>query len=225
LALPLISLYALSGFCALALETVWMREVSLRAGNTVVAATLVIAVFFGAAALGNLWGARRVRRTERPLLLYARFEIAAGGAAAAAFAANQWHWRHAAVWPPGWAGLLGASLLLVGPSSCLSGVSFPMLAEAFVAGPQRRAATGGLFYGANLLGAGAGVAAGSVLLPWWLGVTGAFAVAAGAQVIGGLVAWRIAAQAPAGVSGKMDIPVRDGGSSLPGWLGWVALAA
>ena len=50
------TLWALSGFSVLTLELVWMRELALWAGNTVIASTLVIAVFFSAAALGNLWG-------------------------------------------------------------------------------------------------------------------------------------------------------------------------
>ncbi|MEQ1860305.1 MAG: fused MFS/spermidine synthase [Chthoniobacteraceae bacterium] len=201
---PLLCLYTLSGFCTLTLETLWMRVATRWAGNTVVAAAEVIVVFFATAALGNLWGARLVERGTRPLRYYGRCEIAAGLAALATFAASVWFRDHR------W-----ATLLLVGPPSFLAGVAFPCLAETFVPGADRRTASGGPFYGMNLLGAALGVAAGGVLLPWWLGVRGAFTVAAGVQIAGGIIAWRLAARTTmpsrsAPIAAKTD-------AMWPGW--------
>ena len=215
-------LWALSGFSVLTLETVWMREIALRAGNTAVASTLVIAVFFAAAALGNLAGARVVAGHRRALLFYGRCEVAAAVSAMAMFVLNRWLWAHGGVLSEGWGGQVAAASLLVGLPSFFSGASFPGLAETFVEDAQHRTSSGGRFYGMNLLGAALGVAAGGVWLPYQLGVTGAFAVAAGAQLAGGVLAWRIAASAPTRAQ-----PMRQGGAggTLPGWLGWGVLAA
>jgi spermidine synthase len=213
---PLLGLYALSGFCTLTLETVWMREVSLRAGNTVVAAALVIVAFFAAAALGNLWGARLVQRAEKPLLLYGLFEIAAGAVATLTFLASHWMGNSGATWL--------IALLLVGPPCFLSGIAFPSLSEAFVPSSDRRTACGGLFYGANLLGAALGIAAGSVLLPWWIGVKTAFTVAAVAQVAGGLIALWVGRER-AGSESRPDQTASPQRGRLPPWLGWSVLGA
>lgn len=216
-------LWALSGFSTLTLETVWMREISLWAGNTVVASTLVIVVFFASAAAGNLLGGRLVAGASRPLGFYGRFEIAAGAAAVLTFAVSQWLWRNPGALPAGLAGQFAAALLLVGLPAGLSGVAFPSLAETFVRGPGERTANGAPFYGMNLLGAALGVAAGGVLLPWWLGVRGAFGVAVSLQVAGGVVAWRIALRAErrAPPAKKDDAAPLSGG---PAWLGWALLA-
>lgn len=218
----LAALWALSGFSALTLELVWMRELALRAGNTAVAATLVIAVFFASAALGNLWGARLAAGQPRALLLYGRFEVASALAALAMFALNRWLWARGSVLPAGWGGQVAAAALLVGLPSFFSGASFPALAETFVEDARHRTSTGGRLYGLNLLGAALGVAAGGVWLPFQIGVGGAFAVAAGAQFAGGALAWRIAATPAAPVQPG---PAKAVDAAFPDWAGWCVLAA
>ncbi len=215
-------LWALSGFSVLTLETVWMREIALRAGNTAVASTLVIAVFFAAAAFGNLLGAQCVAGRPHALRFYGCFETAAAIFAAGLFALNRWLWTQGAVFPEGWAGPVAAAVLLVGLPSFLSGASFPCLAETFVEDADHRTATGGLFYGMNLLGAGLGVAAGGVWLPWHLGTHGAFCVAVAVQLAGGLLAWRIAAPVVHMPKPAASVAAPE---TLPGWLGWALLAA
>lgn len=211
-------LYALSGFSALALETLWMREIALRAGTTVGAAAVVLAVFFLAAGLGCLWGGSLVRRGDRPLIYYGRCEVAAGALAIALFGLGRWLWENHPGFSAGWGGALATAALLAGPSSFLAGVAFPSLAETFVPGPDRRTAIGAPFYGVNLLGAALGVCAGGVLLPWWIGMARAFVLAAGLQVAGGLVAWAIAARA--GLVARpahREVPVVPHGVVWPGW--------
>lgn len=215
-------LWALSGFSTLTLEMVWMREIALWAGNTVIASTLVVAVFFASAAFGNLWGARLVGRKEKPLVCYGQFEMAAALSAIAMFATCRWLWGHVSVLPQSWSVQALATALLVGPSSFFSGVAFPSLAETFVPDARHRTSSGAPFYGSNLLGAALGVAAGGVLLPLWLGLTGAFAVAATLQLSGGLLAWRIARKAPPAQRGNAD-KIADG--TTHAWLGWSLLAA
>ena len=218
----LAALWALSGFSVLTLETVWMREIALRVGSTAVASTLVIAVFFAAAAFGNLLGARCVAGRPHALCFYGYFETAAAVSAAGLFALNRWLWTHGAVLPEGWAGAVAAAALLVGLPSFLSGASFPGLAETFVEDADHRTATGGLFYGMNLLGAALGVAAGGVWLPWHLGSQGALCVAVAVQFAGGLLALRIAA--PVVHVSKLTTSFASP-ETLPGWLGWALLAA
>jgi len=179
------ALYGLSGFCMLALETLWMRKVSLWAGNTVVAATLVIAVFFLAAALGNLLGASLVERRKNSLFLYGCFEIAAAVTAALTFFLGEWIWSSVAAWP---LEQVSVTLLLVGPPSLLSGFAFPILTEALVARPELRTIKAGPLYGMNLLGAALGVIAGGVLLPWCLGLRISFALVLNVQAAGGIAA-------------------------------------
>lgn len=175
------SLWALSGLSTLTLELVWMRQMALHAGNTVTASTLVTAVFFGCAALGNLLGARLTGGKVAPLRLYARFEVAAGLAALAGLFASQFSGCHQWI----------MALFLAGPASFCSGVAFPSLAQAFVPDGTRRTASAAPFYALNLIGAAIGVAAGGVLLPFWLGLEKTLYIAAALQITGGLLASRI----------------------------------
>lgn len=217
----------------LTLEMVWMREVSLRAGNTVVAAAMVFAAFFTAAALGNWLGAAASRRCKIPLLVYGGFELLAGSAAVVTFVAGQWLWRH---WDAGLSAFSGPvliTLLFVGVPSFFSGAAFPNLMRMFVADRERRASHGGLFYGANLLGASAGVAVGGVLFPWWLGLRGTFTAAAVLQITGGALAVWIALRMnrdPVGKNARGEAPVSrsaaaDWGWGLPFLSGALSLAA
>jgi spermidine synthase len=206
-----------------------MRVISLWAGNTVVASALVIVVFFAAAALGNLWGARLVARSPRPLGYYGRAEVASGLSALTTFIAGRWLWQHPGAFPPGWVGQVPATLLLVGLPSFFAGVAFPSLAETFVPTADRRTASGAPFYGLNLLGAALGVLAGSVWLPWGLGTASGFLVVTGLQIAGGLWAWRLAGQSePVPRSAKK--PEVELGASVVAWVvlatsGMLSLAA
>lgn len=197
------TLWGVSGFSILTLETVWMRQLALWIGNTAVAATLVMIVFFSSASFGNLFGARLVTRRERPLGLYWRFEMAAAVAAVLTFIVGKLLWSGATL-PEGWLGAVCVSLLLVGLSSFFSGVSFPSLAETFVPGPNERTSCGGIFYAMNLLGAASGVVVGGVFLPWWLGLTGAFAFAACVQFCGALLALKFAGVVPARAQANLN---------------------
>jgi len=175
-------LYGLSGFCMVALETLWMHEISLWAGNTVVAATLVIAVFFVAAALGNLIGALMVERRQNSLFLYGYFEIFTAASATLTLLIGRWIWSNITAWP---LEQVSVTILLVGLPSFSSGFAFPILTEALVASPQLRTIKAGPLYGMNLLGAAFGAIFGAVLLPWCLGLNISFAVVLGLQAAGG----------------------------------------
>jgi spermidine synthase len=224
----LMALWALSGFCLLTLETAWIRESTLRVGNTAVASALVISAFFASAALGNLAGARLVAGRKDLLSLYGRIEIAAALAAAATFALNRWLWARCLTPDSPAAGNLLAVFLLVGPPSFLAGASFPCLAEAFVEDADHRTATGGRFYGMNLLGAALGIAAGGLWLPLTAGLFHTVSIAAALQLAGGALAWRLAARArkAAGVrEGAAPCASKAGPPAYPSVVGWALLAA
>jgi spermidine synthase len=210
-------LWAVSGFSMLTLETLWMREVALRAGNTVIASTWVIAVFFTFAALGNLMGTRCLNVT-RPLLGYARFESSSALATLLLFALGRWMLDafpsiggHAAL----------TAIVLAGLPSFLSGAAFPALAQTFVSSATERTTRGGLLYGMNLLGASLGVALGGSLLPWWIGMKGAFWVAAVLQLAGGLLAWHCAV--PQAIPTSSFAKPDPSKSCISPWFAWGVL--
>lgn len=183
----LLPLYFLSGFCTLALETLWVRALSVRIGNTVVTATLVLAAFFFCAALGNLWGSRVVKQHAWPVRFYGLCEFLSALSAAGLFPLrhvcyNAVHHLAPAATGGGMVGLhLLYTLLLVGVPSFFAGCTFPALAEACVTHTERRTRVGGAVYAFNLLGAALGVVGGGLLLPYYLGNGAAFAVTIAVQ--------------------------------------------
>ncbi len=198
-------LWALSGFSTLTFELVWMREMTLWSGDTVTASTLVIAVFFLCAASGNLLAARLMRQRRSPMHCYAGFEMLAALVAIGSHLIVRQLWLHIDVMPEGWWLRAGVALLMAGPAAFCSGVAFPSLAESFVPGPGERVSSGAVFYALNLLGAALAVAAGGVMLPWWLGIQASFEIAAAIQFAGGVLAWFVARTAAL----RSDSPRRD----------------
>jgi spermidine synthase len=57
---------ALSGFCALAAQIIWTRQLSLMLGATVYTFSIIVAVFLGGLGLGSMAGATLARRTAQP---------------------------------------------------------------------------------------------------------------------------------------------------------------
>jgi spermidine synthase len=219
------ALWALSGLATLTLELLWMRQAALWAGNTVTAAVLVTAVFFLAAAMGNLMGGQLSASRRRPLLVYAVSEALAGGSALLGHALAIWLRENHGI--PAFL----AVLALAAPASFFSGIAFPCLAAAFSRGASRRVADIAPLYASNLLGAACGVAAGGVLLPFWLGMKTTLVVAAALQLSGGLLALRLAAWLPQEVFPEKSTTVsKTPQAPLTGWLllaasGLLALSA
>ena len=67
--------YALSGFCALIYQSVWIHQFSTVFGSTIFAGSVVISVFFGGMALGNLIFGRLSMRTTNPARLFALLQV------------------------------------------------------------------------------------------------------------------------------------------------------
>ena len=76
-------LFLLSGFAALVLEAVLLRQLGLLFGSSAVATSLVLAAFMGGLAIGAAWFGRVADRHPRPLRLFGLLELgtAASGAA------------------------------------------------------------------------------------------------------------------------------------------------
>jgi spermidine synthase len=72
-----------SGFCALVLQTGWVREFRLIFGASTAASAAVVAIFIGGLGAGGLLLGRRADRHSRPLALYAQLEGIVGLSAAA----------------------------------------------------------------------------------------------------------------------------------------------
>ena len=61
----------LSGFCALAAEVVWTRNLSLLLGATVYTFSIILAVFLAGLGLGSSAGAAVARHARQPVLCFA----------------------------------------------------------------------------------------------------------------------------------------------------------
>ena len=65
-----------SGATSLAMEVLWVRQLSLVFGSTTFAVSTVVGVFMGGLALGAWWIGRRADSWESPLRAYGRLELA-----------------------------------------------------------------------------------------------------------------------------------------------------
>ncbi len=177
-------LFFLSGLTALVGEVVWMRMLGLVLGNTVWAASAVVAVWMGGMAAGAWLGGRLAPRTRRHLRWYGLAEAIIGaffglsplilqGLLAAGSRLGPDLGGHLAA---GIAARLGLAVLVLGVPTVLMGLTLPLLVERLRG--TRLAGKVALLYGINTLGAFAGVTmAAYVLLPR-LGESGALSAAA-----------------------------------------------
>lgn len=227
--------FFLSGGAALIFETIWFRQTGLVFGNSVWAASLVLASFMGGLALGNGLAARLGERTAHPLRLYIRLEL---GIACTGFllvlllpslpSLLAPLFRAAAVTPWGLNALRCgiAFILLLLPTTAM-GATLPLLVRALTATDSVFGSVLGRLYGWNTVGAVAGVAAAELFLIQSFGLRLTGAVAASANGIAAALAWWVARQQPSagmapvtGATAHEDAPSRRSPDSL-----WPALAA
>ncbi len=199
-------LFVVSGFAALVLETVLLRQLALLFGNSARATSLVLAAFMGGLALGAWWFGARVDRSDNPLKLFGQLEI--GAAVSGALL----------VWLLGSGRdlflaplrLLGSgsverlaeftlAFLLVLVPTTLMGGTLPALGRAVIRSPTGFAARLGALYGMNTLGAALGVFVAGFFLFEALGVSRAAYVGAALQLLVGLgaVVWSRGVRLPA----------------------------
>src|SRR4029079_12084742 len=131
-------IFFLSGAAALLFETLWFRLAGLVFGNSVWAASLILASFMGGLALGNTLAARYGPRLRRPLRVYAALEMLIGASGLglvlllpALTAVILPALRPLTGWPPALNAIrlaLSFALLLV-PSTAM-GATLPLLVKA-----------------------------------------------------------------------------------------------
>ena len=153
------TLFLLSGFSALLLQTVWQRLLGFFSGVDVHSVTVVVAAFMGGLGLGSLaggWLADRLGPRGR-LVVFCLAELAVGG-----FALGSVHFYydvlygryfHLSASPVALVAVLFGSLLV--PTFCM-GVTLPILARSFTARVEAAPSVVGVLYGVNTLGAAAG---------------------------------------------------------------------
>ena len=210
--------FFLSGFAGLVYEICWIRKASLVFGSTTLAVSTVLAVFFAGLAVGSWWIGRRAVKLSRPLRLYAFFEIGLAIFAAATpllFTVVDRIYGDLFTALAGRPVAMEASrvLLIAGAlfiPTLLMGATLPLFCRQFVDRRARIAGSVGFLYGLNTLGAACGAAAtGFWLLPR-IGVSGSILLAAGLDVLAGVVVWSLRTEAPAAAVGApaADSPQR-----------------
>jgi predicted membrane-bound spermidine synthase len=189
-------IFFLSGAAALVFETLWFRLAGLVFGNSVWAASLVLASFMGGLALGNTLAARYGPRLTRPLRFYALLELLIAGTGLGLVLLLP---SLTAVILPVLRPFLGQPLVLNVVRLCLSfallmipstamGATLPLLVKTLSDREPDFGRTLGRLYGWNTLGAAAGALAGEVVLIALLGLRGTGAVAALLNVTAAAVA-------------------------------------
>lgn len=173
----LYALFSASGFCALVYEILWSKYLALSFGSTMIAVSLVAAVFMGGLALGSLFIGRYTEREANLLRIYALLE-----GLIALFAllfpptldfAQQLHIVLERVFPAysGAEHLLHfvlAAVMLLPPTFCMGG-TFPLMCRLFA----RKQSGGqiGRLYAMNTAGAMLGAFLGGYLLIPTLGLS------------------------------------------------------
>jgi predicted membrane-bound spermidine synthase len=202
-------IFFLSGAAALLFETLWFRLAGLVFGNSVWAASLILASFMGGLALGNTLAARYGPRLRRPLRFYAILEVLIGATGLGLVlllpsltAVILPLLRPFTGSPPVLNAIrltLSFALLLI-PSTAM-GATLPLLVKALSAAEPNFGRTLGRLYGWNTVGAAAGAVAGEFALIQALGLRRTGLVAAVLDAAAAAVALGLSRRAAAPVDG------------------------
>jgi spermidine synthase len=169
----LLAVFFASGISALLYQIVWLKYLGLIFGNTVHAASTLIAIFLGGLGLGAFLFSRMLL-TVRPLLAYAAVEALLG--TLGGFSPNAFELldrAYVAAFPVVHGSFISMTLLRVGlvalfllPPTILMGGTLPLLVRWFTGEREGTGAAISALYAVNTFGATAGVAlAGFVLIP------------------------------------------------------------
>jgi len=215
------------------METLWIRLGGLTIGNTVVSATLVVAVYFVCAAIGNRLGGYALRRGAKAYLVYAAAELTTAITAVCGYALRDV--LAGAIRSMGngnsFTDALAPHFLyvtaLVGLASICSGAAFAAVTELAIRRQDERTGTGGLLYAGNLVGAACGILIGGIALPIAIGNAGAFYFAAAVQVAIALVVMATRTRLDGDADGNRDEAVAPDqtASKLPQSFVYVLIAA
>lgn len=192
--------FFLSGAAALTFELVWFYRCGLVFGNSIWAATIVLASFMGGLAVGNMaaWGV--AARTERLLHAYAAAEtlVAITGVALTYALPPLVHLLvplTRALPPSAWAvnalRLAIAFAALLVPATAI-GATLPLIVGALSREFGRFGRTLGFLYGWNTLGAVAGVVVAETLLVAAVGISGSAWIAGALDLAAAAIAVSLA---------------------------------
>ncbi len=209
-----------SGLCAIAYQTAWLRLLRLVFGASTAASAAVLAVFMLGLGCGSLVLGKRADRSENPLRLYARLEMAIAVLAALSpwlVAAARWLYIETGGTPAlgpiaGTALRLLLAAMVLGPPTFLMGGTLPAITRAAEDERDRGRRTLGLLYGANTLGAVSGALLVTFVAVELLGTRKSILLAAALNLLVGFVARTLArdASAPGRIErGVADTPAGD----------------
>jgi spermidine synthase len=197
-------LYAMSGFCALALEILWFRFLDVAVRSTAFTFGTLLSLYLLGCAIGSLAGSALVARVKRPLWAFLFFQClllawSAGSilllarlpAATPIVSYFDEAWRTTRFVRLGRdtdlarlaATYLGLPALLFGGPTVLMGLSFPVLQRAVQDDVRTSGRKVGLLQAANIAGCTAGSLLVGLLLLDWIGTAGCFRMLAGLGVL------------------------------------------
>jgi predicted membrane-bound spermidine synthase len=189
-------IFFLSGASALVFETLWFRQAGLAFGNSVWAASMVLASFMAGLAIGNWCSGSLGHRVRRPFVAYAVLELAIGGAGIGLVLgfpfANEWllPLLRPALGNPL---LLNASRLglafccLLIPTAAM-GATLPLMVRGLASREVRFGDRLGMLYAINTFGAMAGTLMAEFFLIERFGVRGTGLIACAGNVLAGVAA-------------------------------------
>ncbi len=208
-------LYALSGFCALALEMVWFRIIDVTVKATAFTFGSVLAVYLAGSALGTFAGVATVFRITRPvtvfvacqcaILAYAAATLFAVGALPPDHAPLSWiaelarsprSYEQGARWDLGSVAFLYGAVpaALYGIPTILMGYSFIVLQRAVQDDPRTSGRKVGMLQAANIAGCVAGSLVVGLGTLTWIGSAGSIRMLAVVGAVLALVGARIASR-------------------------------
>lgn len=194
-----------SGFCALIYQTAWLREFRLIFGSSTAATAAVIGVFMAGLGFGGIILGRRSETKTHPLAFYANLELLiAISAALSPLIVFGGRYLYIAVGGTDVFGTffgtvlrLALAALAMGTPTFLMGGTLPAAARVVTASEDTGRRMVGALYGANTLGAVAGIAAGTFYCFEHFGNRMTLWLAAGVNTLIALVAFRLSKSAAA----------------------------
>ena len=190
----------ITGATSFVYEIGWVRMLSLAFGSTVHAFELMLAAFIGGLACGGWWIRKRIDGYALPIRVGGWVQIAMGVAALASlmlydrsFDWVAWFMRALSRSDGGYtlynAVTASVSILMMAPAAFFAGMTLPLFTHALIRHGGGEAAVGRI-YAANTVGAIVGVFAAVHLLVPVLGLKLAMIIAAGGDLVLGLVLLR-----------------------------------
>ncbi len=195
----LLTIFFVSGACALTYQVLWVRWLSLVFGATSFAMAVVVGTFMAGLGLGSLLASRLAHRIDDPIRVYAGLELAVGllglGVPLVLPAVHAVQAAVLGVDAPlavvlAVQGLLCAAVLIL-PTSCI-GATLPVLSRWIATNRASRGADLGRLYAVNTLGAFAGTVLTGFVWIEVLGLSTTNALAAAANLAAAAGALRLA---------------------------------